>query len=409
MKPPLRWYLASTACFLVPGGIQMVLFPWLVAVMLVETADRVGIAQMSAQIPALLLILFGGVLGDRLDQRRILLVVHLCMVIPPFVLAAIINAGGLSFGVLVIYALVGGVFVAFSQPARDALLSRVAGDRVQHTVTLMIALQFTVQIGGFGLGALADVTGPVPLMLIQGTVMGLGAIAVMRIHLPTVPVPYRARRPLHEIAEGVRIVWQSPSMLPAILCTFAMGVFYGGTFMVLLPLMVRDVYGGGAGGISLAFAANMGATVLVTLWLIRRGGIRRQGRAMMLGLASGVVFLIPLHFAIPMWAFYLVVFAWGLGGGIMMSMSRTIVQEAAPASHRARVMSVFSLGMMGGMPIGSFAMGYAINAFGPLDAALIPVIGMTVVLVLIAARTGMWKVVSPLSAGAEIEAGVAAD
>jgi len=40
------------------------------------------------------------------------------------------------------------------------------------------------------------------------------------------------------------------------------------------------------------------------------------------------------------------------------------VQEAAPTSHRARVMSVYSLGMMGGMPIGSFAMGYVISAFG---------------------------------------------
>jgi MFS family permease len=398
MNRPLRWYLASTACFLVPGGVQMVLFPWLVAVLLAETADKVGIAQMAAQIPALLLILFGGVVGDRFDQRRILLIVHVCMAIPPFVLAFVIDAGGLSFGVLITYALVGGVFAAFSQPARDALLSRVAGDRVQHTVAVMIALQFTVQICGFGLAALADVTGPVPLMMVQGTVMGLGAIAVMRIRLPALPPGPRGASPLHEIAEGVRIVWDSPSMLPAIMCTFAMGIFYAGTFMVLLPLMVRDVYGGGAAGISLVFAINMGATVLVTLWLIRRGGIRRQGRAMMIGLMSGVVILIPLHFPLPIWAFYGVIFAWGIGGGVLMSMSRTIVQEAAPASHRARVMSVFSLGMMGGVPVGSFVMGHAINTFGHLDAALIPVLGMTLVLTLIATRTAMWQVESPATA-----------
>ncbi len=395
MKAPLRWYIASTACFLVPGGIQMVMFPYLVAVLLAESADKVGIAQMAAQIPALLLVLFGGVIGDRFDQRRILLVVHACMVLPPLVLAAITRADALTYSVLVGYALIGGVFGAFAQPARDALLSRVAGDRVQHTVTVLIAMQFTVQIAGFGLGALADVVGPAPLMLVQAVVMGLGALAVQRIRLAPMALSPTRTSPVREIAEGVRMVLRSRSILPAILCTFSVGVFFAGTFMVLLPLMVRDVYGGGAGEISLAFVANMAATVLVTLWLLRRGGIERQGRALVLGLAGGVVFIVPLHFAIPMWGFYLTVFGWGLGGGFVMAMSRTIVQEAAPASHRARVMSVYSLGMMGGMPIGSFAMGHAINAFGPLNAALIPVVGMTVVLAAIVAKTDMWQVVSP--------------
>jgi hypothetical protein len=47
---PLRWYLASTACVLVPGGIGMVLFPWLVVVMLHESPERVGLAQMAGQL-----------------------------------------------------------------------------------------------------------------------------------------------------------------------------------------------------------------------------------------------------------------------------------------------------------------------------------------------------------------------
>ncbi|HET6473682.1 MAG TPA: MFS transporter, partial [Pseudomonadales bacterium] len=76
MDAPLRWYLTSTAAFLIPGGIQMVLFPWLVAVLLHESADRVGLAQMCGSLPALFLILFGGVVGDRFDQRRILMALH---------------------------------------------------------------------------------------------------------------------------------------------------------------------------------------------------------------------------------------------------------------------------------------------------------------------------------------------
>ena len=77
MNAPLRWYLTSTASFLLPAGIQMVLFPYLIAVVLHEPAQTVGIAQMAGSLPALFLILFGGVIGDRFDQRRILIVLHL--------------------------------------------------------------------------------------------------------------------------------------------------------------------------------------------------------------------------------------------------------------------------------------------------------------------------------------------
>ncbi len=87
MTAPLRWYLTSTASFLIPGGIQMVLFPWLVAVLLHEPAQRVGIAQMCGSLPALFLILFGGVIGDRFDQRRILIALHLLGALPPLVMA----------------------------------------------------------------------------------------------------------------------------------------------------------------------------------------------------------------------------------------------------------------------------------------------------------------------------------
>jgi len=79
----LRWYLTSTAFFLVPGGIQQVLFPWLVAVYLLESPMRLGIAQMAGQLPMLFLILWGGLLGDRLDQRRLLIFLHMVMVAPP--------------------------------------------------------------------------------------------------------------------------------------------------------------------------------------------------------------------------------------------------------------------------------------------------------------------------------------
>ena len=74
-----------------------------------------------------------------------------------------------------------------------------------------------------------------------------------------------------------------------------------------------------------------------------------------------------------------------------MTMSRTIVQEASPPEYLARIMSVFSLALMGGMPLGSLMMGYLIGAWGPLNAALVPVTGVLLSLLVIGLRSDLWR------------------
>jgi MFS family permease len=156
--------------------------------------------------------------------------------------------------------------------------------------------------------------------------------------------------------------------------------------------MVRDLYAGSAGGIALAFAANMLGTVTTIFVLMRRGGVRRPGRAMLIGALVSVSILSLLYFELPAPVFYCVIYLWGLCGGISMTMSRAIVQEASTDSHRARLMSVYSLGMMGGMPLGSILLGWAVGTFGARNAVLVPTIGMLVVVAVLASRTRLWHV-----------------
>lgn len=389
---PLQWYLAGTAFFLIPGGIQQVLFPWLVAVYLMESPARVGLAQMASQLPMVLLILWGGLIGDRLDQRRLLILLQCVMIVPPLLMAAVVQADLLAYQILIVWALIGGAFGAFAQPARDALLNRVAGRDIQRVVTLAVGVQFGVQIVGFGIGSVAEWSGPVPLLVTQAALLGVAALATARIP-PLPPAPARVRASaLREIAEGLAIVWRSDTIRPAVLMTFAVGVFFAGTYMVILPLMVRDIYAGSAGGIALVFAANMLGTCTTIFFLMRRGGLARPGRAMLIGSSISVCILSVLMLELSLWAFYLVVYLWGLCGGISMTMSRAIVQEASPESHRARVLSVYSLGMMGGMPFGSLLLGWCVGAFGARQALLVPVLGMLCVVVLLLARSRLWHV-----------------
>jgi len=389
----LRAYLVSTAFTLVPGGIQQVLFPWLVAVYLHETPARVGIAQMSGQLPMLLLILWGGLVGDRIDQRRLLVALNAVLALPPLAMAALTHAGLVVYALLIGWAVIGGVIGAFAQPARDALLSRVAGDDVQNVVTLTIGVQFGIQILGFALGSAADRVGPEALLIVQALCMLAGSLAARRV--PDAPARAAAtlRRPAREeIVEGLAFAWRSSVIRPALLYTFAIGVFNAGAYTVLLPLIVRDLYHGGANGIALTYAANVLGTCTTIFFLMRRGGIERPGRALLVGGATSLTILSSLHFEMSATAFYCVSYLWGLCGGISMTMTRAIVQEASPESHRARLMSVYSLGMMGGMPLGSLLLGWVTGEFGVRNAVLVPVLGMTVVIATLLLKSKLWHV-----------------
>jgi len=392
VSPGLRAYLTSTSFFLVPGGIQGVLFPWLVAVHLHESPARVGMAQMAGQLPMLFLILWGGVIGDRADQRRMLIALYIAMAVPPLLMAGLTRADLITYELLIAWAMVGGAFGAFAQPARDALLSRVAGRDIQKVVTLTIGVQFGVQILGFGVGSTADDVGPVTLMVLQALCLIGAALTIRRVPPLSQPSRMVRRHALHEIAEGVAIAWRSDAIRPAIILTFAVGLFFAGAYMVLLPLMVRDLYHGSAGGIALAFAANMLGTCTTIFFLMRRGGIERPGRALIIGGLSSVSIFSLLHFDLPAWGFYAVIYFWGLCGGISMTMTRAIVQEASPETHRARLMSVYSLGMMGGMPLGSLVLGWCVGYFGARNAVLIPALGMLAVNLALLATSRLWHV-----------------
>lgn len=389
MTRQLRAYLLANVAFLVPSGLGTIVFPWLVVVALHESPERVGIAQMITQLPGLFLLLFAGLVADRIEQRRILIITHLLVALAQLAMAWLVAAGALTFNSLIGLALLGGVAGVFSGPPRDAMLTRVAGDQIQRTVVLVIGLQFGAQIVGFILASFTDHVGAPILLVLSAAMFALGAIPCAR--LPTSePAPAAGRHPLREIAIGLRVALSSERIRPTLVLSFALGLFFVGTFVVLLPLIIRDVYHGAAADLSLAFGANMGGTLVVIGILMRRGGVHRQGRALMLSLLFGSFMLSLLYLSPPYWAFFVLNFVWGLGGGLTMTMGRSIVQESAPPELSARLLSIYAFAMSVGMPIGSLAIGYAAQAWGTLNAALLPAFGMAATVLLVQLTSNFW-------------------
>lgn len=386
-------YLAGLGSWFVPLGIQMVLFPWLVAVVLHMDAFAVGVAQAAVMAPSLLFLPLGGLVADRGNARALLLRYHLLYALPPLALAAVLWADGLSYPLLIAYGIAAGAIGAFAIPTRDALLPVVAPKGgLPKAVALATALQFGGQLLGIACASTADRFGAVPLLLLHSGMVLAGCLFVRRLPDPPPHPKVRHEGFWRSVGDGVSAAAKSDQIWPVLLLNFGVGVFYVGPFMAVLPLAIRDHYAGGALELSYMNLAFWAATIVASMALV--GLARRltlRGRLIGSAVLVGAIVLLSLAMLPPFPVFLALIFVWGLGAGITMTQSRTVVQIVAPATHRARLMSLFQLGLSGGGPIGAFLTGTICSIWGLKAALLIPALAMLVLIAVVLLRSRLWS------------------
>lgn len=385
-------YLVGLGSWFVPLGIQMVLFPWLVAVVLHMDAFAVGIAQMALMAPSILFLPLGGLVADRGNPRRLLLRYHLLYALPPLALAGVLMMGGLSYPLLIVYGLVAGSIGAFAVPTRDALLPSVAQDNLPRAVALATALQFLGQLAGIALASSADHVGAPPLLVLNAALVLLGCIAVAALPDPPPHPPVVHPSYWRSIGDGVTEALRTDQIWPVLLLNFGVGVFYVGPFMAILPLMVRDVYRGGAAElayVNLAFWAGTIIAAVLLAGLSRRVTLR--GRLVAIAVSAGALVLAAMATRPSFFLLAVLCFVWGLGAGVTMTQSRTVIQIVAPATHRARLMSLFQLGLGGGGPIGAFLAGGIAALWGLQAALVLPAVAMAVMIGFVLFFSRIWS------------------
>lgn len=390
MDPAFRWYLGGVGSWFAGYGMATILFPWLIAVVLHEPPERLGLAQLALMGPATAFLLFGGAVADRADCRRLLIRYHTIALLPPIVLGVFLAAGAASYPIVLAYGLALGTMSAFIMPARDALLSRLATGSLPRAIALVSAAQLSSQLAGIALAGAAGRTGALPLLGVQALLLGAGAVTAARLRpAPPVTLPGASGR-LAAMRDGLRAVAQSVPIRPVVIAIAAVGVCFVGAFFVILPVLVRDVHAGGAGELAAISLCFWGGMLAATIAQTRLPPPRQPGRTIILALTfgSGVLAAMALPLSFPALAALCAV--WGLGAGVVMTQARTIVQVAARDSHRARILAIFQLGLIGGAPIGAVLIGFVAGAVGPRHAAIYPALAMLVVLAWLATRSGLW-------------------
>ncbi|MGD9967010.1 MAG: MFS transporter [Hyphomonadaceae bacterium] len=399
----LNLYYLLVGFYFLAFGMQFVLFPSLVAFVLGATPAGIGLAQSALSAPMFCLLLFGGLLAERARTGPALAILYVLFALATLGLSAAVMMGGLTYTLLIVYAIVVGSCAAFAMPVRDAALNGVVDREAalgRHTpIATAAAVTTAVQIGAQIVGILiARFAGsnPAPFLAAQALALAIGGAVAMGMQAPKPSGHERTLQgALRDLKDGLGYAFRDPVMSPMLISAAYVGVFVIGSFQVLFPLIVRDAYGGEAptqaGRLGALFACFWGASFVSAVLLSRLKPLQRPGRALIASHLCGAAALFTFAFDKPFGLFALIVVGWGFAAGIAISTSRTIVQSAAGQRYLGRVLAVYSMGFMGGAPIGSALVGFAASEWGARAAALAPAIGLAGAALALASFTPLWR------------------
>ncbi|MBL8530591.1 MAG: MFS transporter [Hyphomonadaceae bacterium] len=399
----LLLYYTIVGLYFFAFGMQFVLFPSLVAFLLQATPAGVGLAQSALSAPMFCFLLFGGLLAERARAGPTIAQLQLIFAVASACLCILVAAGWLTYSLLIAYAMLVGACAAFLMPVRDAALNGVVAREAQvgrntslaTAAATTTAVQIGAQIAGILVARFAGAN-PAPYIAGQALVLLAGACLALLLRAPkptgherTIAAAFRDMR------DGLAHSFSNPIMSPMLISAAYVGVFMIGSFQVLFPLIIRDAYGGDARAqanmLGALFACFWGASFISAVVLSRVKPLKHPGRALVCSHMISAAALLSFAFDKSFLTFAVIVSLWGLAAGVAISMSRTIVQSSASPQYLGRVLAVYSMGFMGGAPIGSALVGFAASEWGPRTAALIPSIGLGAAAVLLALLTPLWR------------------
>jgi MFS family permease len=386
-----RQFTFGTGMWFGGWGMLQVLFSWLVVGELQAREELVGLAQLALTFPALFFLLIGGAVADRVDRRRLLVGLQIAAGALAAALAVAVWVGALRFSVVIAFALTMGTVSAFGFPARDALLYDVAGRNLMRAVTGITLIQFVGQGAGQLLAGSARYLGSPITLALESLLFLVGALGFAWV-APSVSSQVRRAEPVRlvELLEGIREVVRSPILRPAWLLAMGVGLFFAGPYFVVFPLLNREYFGGDVGELSLIYMTFPAGSILGLILLWRRGHVRRPGRAIALAQAIAALCLLVISAGIPFFPTLVAGAVWGVCGAFFISGTRTVFQANASDAHRARVLSVQMLGVLGAGTLGSPLAGFLAGALGALGAFTFCGIAMLAFVALVCLFTDIW-------------------
>ena len=367
-----RLFYAGQSISLIGTWMQRIAMSWLVY-RLTGSTFLLGVVGFASQIPTFLLAPFTGVLVDRYNRHRILIITQTLAMIQALILALLILTEAISIAHIIFLSICLGLVNAFDMPGRQSFLVDMVEKRedLGNAVALNSSMVNAARLLGPSIaGMLIAAVGEGMCFLLNSIsyVAVIAALYAMKI-TPRLTIPKRTNM-LMELREGFAYAFDSIP-IRSVLMLLGLVSLMGMPYSALMPVFAERILGGGPH--TLGFL--MGASGLGAL----SGAMYLAARQSVLGLEK-VITLAAMLFGAGLIAFALSRVLWlslslmvltGFGMMVQMASSNTVLQTRVDDDKRGRVMSLYTMAFMGTVPFGSLFAGSVASRIGAPNTLMI--------------------------------------
>jgi len=360
-----RLFFGGQSVSLVGTWITRIATSWLVY-RLTGSALLLGIVGFCGQIPTLILSPFAGVLVDRLDRHRILVITQVLSMLQSLALALLALPGIIKVWEILALQLVQGVINAFDTPARQSFIVDMIEDRADlpNAIALNSSMVNGSRIIGPSIGGIVIAAVGEGWCFMLDAISYLAVIAsLLAMQVAKKPRPEQVGRVLEELRAGFAYVSQSVPMRSALLL-LALVATMGMPYTVLMPAIATARLHGGPHTLGFLMTASGLGALAGALYLASRNTVLGLGRAIVVSTIAFGVGLIAFSQSSVIWLSLLLLPI--VGGGMMVetASTNTILQTIVEEGMRGRVMSFYTMAFLGTAPLGSLFAGVLADRIG---------------------------------------------
>ncbi len=340
---------------------------------LTQSAAFLGIVGFASGMPTWLFTLYGGVIADRINRRKLLIITQTMMMVLAFVLAVLVFTDLVEPWHIIVLAFLLGIANAFDAPARQSFVIEMVGrDVITNAVALNSSIfNIGVVIGPAIGGLIYSWVGPAWCFTINGIsyVAVISALALMK--LAALPKPAgNGKTTRTDFMAGIRYVLGNKNVLTLEIVVLAAAIF-GFGMMTLIPAWASAVLHGDVRTNGWLLSARGVGSLIGGLMIAYLGSRNIRGKIWFIGnliMPIGLI-LFSIFKVLPVSLITLVVLGWSFMA--VVNTTNAMIQSWVPDELRGRVMAVHVLIFMGSSPIGSLLSGTLAEKFGEPATVLI--------------------------------------
>ncbi len=351
-----RLFFFGQGVSLIGTWMQSVALGWLV-LEITNSPFAVGLNQALRSLGVLVFALYAGVVVDRVDKRRLIVWTQVLQMLEALALALLVWTRTIAPWHVMVLAVGFGIVNAFDIPARQAFLVDLVGrDDLMSAIALNSSMFNAARIVGPAVaGVLIGAAGVAMCFFLNGVsyIAVIASLLAMRLP-PFAPRPATAA--WEGFRAGVRFIRSDARVLGLVVLVAVFSVF-GFPFLVLMPVVARDVLHTNARGYGVLMAAVGVGAMLGALALATRGRRVRQGPALLEGGAAFGVLLVLFATARTFATALLLLALAGCAMIVTTALAYTMLQTIVPDELRGRVMAFYAFVFVGMAPLGAFQAG----------------------------------------------------